>query len=425
MDRPRPLRRAAVALVAVAGALLAWPGASSTAANVAGPPAEWTTLIDDTGLLSLAVPPSWDDVDTAPAEGDDGAPVPSIVASSDLAAMDRSATWPGVRYQAVPYDPDVGQRLAAVAPDGCAEERTALYDDGAFNGVIRNASGCTGGLEVEIATVVASPADRSLTVVLVASAPVGDPEVLDGLLAAFNLTPRPNPADTTATTLLPTTTTTSTIAAETTTTTIDAGGQVGPLTSTTVSSSTTTGPASGSVTILDDTGAISLAAPAAWDDVDPTPDFDGDQEIPYIEVSTDRSRFLAGDETHSVPGVLYRASPYIADTQAELATFNETNCSDGGIAQYADGVFTGHLRTYTECGGTAARMYLLMASPADHSFTAIVIVQLVETGAAADADLHTVLDSFNYDPAVMATYPFGETPAVPGGATTSTTPAPT
>lgn len=160
------------------------------------------------------------------------------------------------------------------------------------------------------------------------------------------------------------------------------------------------------IPLVDDTGALHISIPASWSDIDTTPFVLDDVDNPYIEASTDRSRFLAaeGDEEYSVPGVLYRALDYIADTAGEVSTFVNNACADGGIAQYSDGVFTGHVRSYTNCAGRPTRQYVLFASPADHSFTALVIVQLTAPG---DAEWLAIVDSFNYDPAVMATMGFG------------------
>ena len=70
----------------------------------------------------------------------------------------------------------------------------------------------------------------------------------------------------------------------------------------------------------------------------------------------------------------------------------EGECTDEGIQDYDDGIYTGLFQMFTDCDGTTAGYVTVAAVPADNSFTAVVAMQLV-----SDADLE-VLDQ------VLATF---------------------
>lgn len=148
---------------------------------------------------------------------------------------------------------------------------------------------------------------------------------------------------------------------------------------------------------MDDTQTTALAVPSTWTEIETVPDRNSDGSArPWISATTDESQFFpgAGADTFSVPGVIYIAAPYDPATDAMLAsTEYDDVCVAGPVEPYANANFTGHQRTFTECGGTATSIVIVTASPADHSFTAMVLVQL--TGEADDAaTLDGLLNSF-------------------------------
>ena len=150
--------------------------------------------------------------------------------------------------------------------------------------------------------------------------------------------------------------------------------------------------------LTDDTQTIAIAVPGAWTQVDTVPAQNADgTPRPWISTTTDESLFFpaegAGD-TFSVPGVIYAAAPYEADTAAVLASsvYNDV-CTPGPLRTYNDGVFDGHIQAFTACGATTTTVYQVAAHPADDSFTANVLIQL--TGQADDgAALNGLLLSF-------------------------------
>src|SRR5690606_8334522 len=135
----------AVVLVAVAAnAGAAHAAAASSSAGV-GPgiddragavPADFVELVDDTGALSISVPASWTDIDTAPGTNDDGTLLSWISATTDFASYRETFDVPGAVFVGVTYTTDLqswidrwGQSAA------CGSETVEPYDDGAFQGL--------------------------------------------------------------------------------------------------------------------------------------------------------------------------------------------------------------------------------------------------------------------------------------------------
>jgi hypothetical protein len=149
--------------------------------------------------------------------------------------------------------------------------------------------------------------------------------------------------------------------------------------------------------LVDDTQSLAIAVPAAWSDVDTAPAQNDDgTPRPWISATTDEAAFFPdadGAETFAAPGVVYAALPYDDRTdQMVVSPDYAAQCVAGPVQAFAGNVFTGHLQTYTDCGGTATRIVQLAAYPADLSFTAFVLVQL--TGSPDDdGTLNAVLSS--------------------------------
>jgi hypothetical protein len=159
------------------------------------------------------------------------------------------------------------------------------------------------------------------------------------------------------------------------------------------------------VPVTDDTMHIGVSLPPDWTDVVTGPQTVNGTPQPTIIASTDVSVFLPeGPDTFSAPGLIYSAYPYTADPTTVLANSNMSNLCvvDGPAEPYFDGVFTGLLQRYSNCGGTQTRIVTVAASPADATFTAHLLIQLPD---ADDTDLNTILGSFAYDPAAFTAAP--------------------
>lgn len=150
--------------------------------------------------------------------------------------------------------------------------------------------------------------------------------------------------------------------------------------------------------VVDDTQSIAIAVPAAWTQVDTVPARnDAGTPDPWISATTDQNLMFPADvvaDTFSVPGVVYYAAPYEADTSAALAASPYHGvCVAEPLQTFDNGIFAGHIQAFNGCGGTASRIVQVAAHPADDAFTANVLVQL--TGQPDDAaTLNGLLLSF-------------------------------
>jgi serine protease Do len=141
--------------------------------------------------------------------------------------------------------------------------------------------------------------------------------------------------------------------------------------------------------IVDDTGSIRVTVPVQWGDRDTTPlTLDDGTQAPYIAAATSLGGFLSGwDE----PGLVFAKLPATVDVDTALAEFGfGGSCTDGGIVDYADPVFTGKYQVWLDCGGTTHDVVTLVAVPADSSYLAVIQAQIV-----TDADLEALDQAFN------------------------------
>ncbi len=140
--------------------------------------------------------------------------------------------------------------------------------------------------------------------------------------------------------------------------------------------------------VTDDLGAILVDVPTAWTDRDTAPGAleDGTQ-VPYIAASPDLSGFLDG---WTAPGLLFAQLPATSDVDASLAEYGFAGeCTDGGTTDYSDPVFTGKYQVWSDCAGTTTDIVTLVALPADGSYTAVIMAQIL-----TDADLAALDQAF-------------------------------
>jgi serine protease Do len=144
--------------------------------------------------------------------------------------------------------------------------------------------------------------------------------------------------------------------------------------------------------VVDDTNSIRVSVPTAWGARDTTPINAEDGSVqPYIAASTDLDGFING---FTAPGLVFAKLPATADLDGSLAQYGFANgCTDGGISDYSDPVFTGKYQLWLDCGGTANDIVTLVAVPADNSYLAVIQAQIV-TDADVEA-LQTAFDTFN------------------------------
>jgi serine protease Do len=150
-----------------------------------------------------------------------------------------------------------------------------------------------------------------------------------------------------------------------------------------------TGPATYSAyqSLTDDTGSIIVDVPVEWIDIDPTPIVNDDgSETPYIAAATDIGGFIENFVTSGMVFVKLGPTDDIPATLNEYGGGFAESCTDLGIIDYSDPVFTGQYQVWDACGGTPSAIVVLAAIPADGSYTALMIVQIVNEADLAALD---------------------------------------
>ena len=164
-------------------------------------------------------------------------------------------------------------------------------------------------------------------------------------------------------------------------------------------STTPEAPPAGFVRLVDDTGFLTVIAPPEWSVIDTAPSANDDgSPQPWILAAT-----VPLDEFNETfaSGVLYRALPYQADPEAIATDGGLTSgCETLEVQPYADPIFTGFVQVGTNCGESGGVWNMVVASPEDQSFTAVVQVQIETPDEQVAFDW--VLKSFTYagDPTI-------------------------
>jgi hypothetical protein len=167
----------------------------------------------------------------------------------------------------------------------------------------------------------------------------------------------------------------------------------------------------GYVPLVDATGLLVVAVPESWTEVDPLPAVRDGVAQPYLAASPDLDVFLT---SFDAPGVMYAAFPFVADpTEVLRAHGLAGGCATLEVKTYDDPVFTGIVQVGTDCGAAHMTWNMVVATPADQSFTAVVQVQ----SAPDDEATRIVMLTFNVAPGAVATFD-----TVPPSTTTSTAP---
>ena len=137
-------------------------------------------------------------------------------------------------------------------------------------------------------------------------------------------------------------------------------------------------------TVTDDTGLLVVDVPTAWDDVRTETVTDDTGEYAQILAAPDVQQFL---DTFDVPGMSFAidlAAERTVDDWIGASDFSSA-CTDTGIEDYDDGLYTGKLQVWTDCGGTGALLAVIAAGPPTGEFSVRVVVQ-----ALTEADLEAL-----------------------------------
>ena len=150
------------------------------------------------------------------------------------------------------------------------------------------------------------------------------------------------------------------------------------------------------IEFTDDSGAITVTAPAAWTDVNGLSwDYRELTAIgPALSVAPDLEAWVEGWAT---PGFFIAASTELGITPVELLADEDFSgdCDYAGTEDYNDGFYVGLMDVWQNCGDEGSEFLVVAAQPPDGSY--IVLVQIVEVTEADVGAADQVLLSFFVD----------------------------
>jgi hypothetical protein len=371
-------------LLTAGPAAIAWAshapltGTSASDGRSAAVPADFVTLADDTGTLTVGVPASWTELRTG-LDVDTGSP--SIKATPDARAFLSGFDGSGMTVKALPFTPDTDALAHRWGWDGfCDLAVVQPYNEGALTGTEIVYTGCLDAdPQAEAHVIAVNAASKPFTALLhVQIAGADQRPVLDGILATLQLT-----SDTVAGSIM-------------------LGGRADPPVSSVAASPSSTSKGaigapfpspSGDVPadwspLVDLTGTITISVPSTWTDLT-LAEFDPPR--PVIQAASDQYQY----SVFAAPGVVYRAYPRERPALERLKTsIWLDDCTHGPVQTYDDGLFVGYIEVFDNCAGTSHRIVQLEAHPRTGDFLAEVVVHL--TGGSDDAAiLDGLLSSFN------------------------------
>jgi serine protease Do len=115
------------------------PGATTTL------PPGFVRVTDDSGAISVAIPSTWTDVQTAGLLLDDGTTTPQLIASTDVAAYEATFDVPGISIVVAAPFADPNTTLTNVGLTGGCTFTTEPYSDAMFTGVAQVGTACGAG----------------------------------------------------------------------------------------------------------------------------------------------------------------------------------------------------------------------------------------------------------------------------------------
>ncbi len=147
------------------------------------------------------------------------------------------------------------------------------------------------------------------------------------------------------------------------------------------------------VSVTDDSGALQMSVPSSWGQIDGSAwvSDSGDVLGVSLRAAPNLDDFLS---SWSTPGVIFNASSDLGTNTADILDLIEysDSCTYDSRNEYSDELYTGQYDVWKECGDTGTTGLVLVVTPADDSFIALVMVQIVSD---ADLDaLDTILSSF-------------------------------
>lgn len=146
--------------------------------------------------------------------------------------------------------------------------------------------------------------------------------------------------------------------------------------------------------VSDATGSLQMEVPVEWVAFDYDGGFlddAGNTTGVGLGATPDQDGYFG---TWNVPGASFYAQPYTDITYQEYLDLNgfPNECTDGGSESYDDGLYSGLVQVWEDCGGVGTTWVVISASDTESTVDVLVTMQLV-TDADIEAAGH-VVDSF-------------------------------
>ncbi|NLG22166.1 MAG: serine protease [Actinomycetales bacterium] len=142
--------------------------------------------------------------------------------------------------------------------------------------------------------------------------------------------------------------------------------------------------------VVDDSESIVIEVPTTWTDRE-TSAYPS-TGMPAIVAARDIDAF---NNSWSEPGLLYTQTPTTDDLGGLIDALDFVeSCTDDGRSDYSDGLFTGYYNQYSDCNGSGNQVVALAANPTDESFTAVLVVQVINDSDVLALD--RAFATFNY-----------------------------
>ena len=131
------------------------------------PAADFVTVYDDSGIVSVNVPTSWTSVSGSQLSNGDGVQFYNVTASPDLDAWSSGWTVPGVSVsstqdQSLVIADLINGTTTSLAGE-CEDKETGDYDDGVYVGSYVYLSNC-GGIGTDYVSIVAQDTDKNFII---------------------------------------------------------------------------------------------------------------------------------------------------------------------------------------------------------------------------------------------------------------------
>lgn len=150
-------------------------------------PALHTTLTDDSGRLTIAVPMSFVDTDLTNAANNDMSARPQITAAPSVQMYYTDWTVQGLRANVFPFNADQYSLLQNMGwADSCEDGGAQTLTVGDYTGILQTWSNC-GSTSTRIVQAALSPSDQSATLFLDVQLPTADDTDLTTALASIKL----------------------------------------------------------------------------------------------------------------------------------------------------------------------------------------------------------------------------------------------